>query len=138
QLKQDVEAAVRALGDEVRQVQVTFAVDLGATSQPPADRAGGAAAARGGRGGGGHGGGGHGGGGHGGESPQVAAKANNPLPGVKHIIAVGAGKGGVGKSSIAVNLAVGLARAGAFVGLMDGDIYGPSLPTMLGLDALQP
>lgn len=63
---------------------------------------------------------------------QVAA-----LPGVKHVIAVGAGKGGVGKSTVAVNLAVGLARKGHAVGLMDGDIYGPSLPTMLGLDALE-
>ena len=58
----------------------------------------------------------------------------NPLPQVKHIIAVGAGKGGVGKSTIAVNLAVGLARHGSAVGLLDGDIYGPSLMTMLGLE----
>jgi len=58
----------------------------------------------------------------------------SPLPGVKHVIAVGAGKGGVGKSSIAVTLAVGLARLGAKAGLLDGDIYGPSMPTMLGLD----
>jgi ATP-binding protein involved in chromosome partitioning len=57
------------------------------------------------------------------------------LPGVKHIIAVGAGKGGVGKSTIALNLAVGLARKGHAVGLLDGDIYGPSMPTMLGLHA---
>ena len=55
------------------------------------------------------------------------------LPDVKHIIAVGAGKGGVGKSTIAVNLAIGLARKGHAVGLMDADIYGPSFPTMLGL-----
>jgi ATP-binding protein involved in chromosome partitioning len=59
------------------------------------------------------------------------------MKGVKHVIAVGAGKGGVGKSTIAVNLAVGLARRGHAVGLMDGDIYGPSLPTMLGLDSLE-
>ncbi len=58
------------------------------------------------------------------------------LPNVKHIIAVGAGKGGVGKSTVAVNLAVGLALRGHAVGVLDGDIYGPSLPTMLGLDAL--
>ncbi len=67
-------------------------------------------------------------------SPQQQASENNPLPNVKQIVAVGAGKGGVGKSTIAVNLAVGLARSGAAVGLLDGDIYGPSLPTMLGLD----
>ncbi len=60
----------------------------------------------------------------------------SPLPDVKHIIAVGAGKGGVGKSTVAVNLAVGLARHGAAVGLLDGDIYGPSLPTMLGLERI--
>jgi len=58
---------------------------------------------------------------------------SNPLPLVRHVIAVGAGKGGVGKSTIAVNLAIGLARHGARVGLLDGDIYGPSGPTMLGL-----
>lgn len=73
--------------------------------------------------------------GHGAEAPgQEQAPA---LPGVRHVIAVGAGKGGVGKSTVAVNLAVGLARKGHAVGLMDGDIYGPSLPTMLGLDALE-
>ena len=53
---------------------------------------------------------------------------------VKHVIAVGAGKGGVGKSTVAVNLAVGLARKGHAVGVLDADIYGPSLPTLLGLD----
>jgi ATP-binding protein involved in chromosome partitioning len=58
----------------------------------------------------------------------------SPLPQVKHVIAVGAGKGGVGKSTVSVNLALGLARAGAAVGLLDGDIYGPSMTTMLGLD----
>ncbi len=60
------------------------------------------------------------------------------LPQVKNIVAVGAGKGGVGKSTIAVNLAVGLRRAGATVGLMDGDIYGPSMPTMLGIKGMAP
>lgn len=59
------------------------------------------------------------------------------LASIKHIIAVGAGKGGVGKSTVAVNLAVGLAKQGHAVGLLDGDIYGPSLPTMLGLDAME-
>lgn len=69
--------------------------------------------------------------------PDRAGPPARALPGVKHIIAVGAGKGGVGKSTIAVNLAVGLARRGHAVGLMDGDIYGPSLPTMLGLDGME-
>jgi len=58
----------------------------------------------------------------------------SPLPTVKHVIAVGAGKGGVGKSTIAVALATGLARLGAKTGILDGDIYGPSLPTLLGLE----
>ncbi len=69
-------------------------------------------------------------------SASGEASSERALPGVKHIIAVGAGKGGVGKSTVSVNLAVGLARAGAKVGLLDGDIYGPSLPTMLGLDGM--
>ncbi|HTN44796.1 MAG TPA: Mrp/NBP35 family ATP-binding protein [Flavipsychrobacter sp.] len=55
------------------------------------------------------------------------------LPGVKNIIAVVSGKGGVGKSTVAVNLALGLAREGAKVGLLDADIYGPSVPIMLGI-----
>ena len=63
---------------------------------------------------------------------------DSPLPNVKHVIAVGSGKGGVGKSTVAVALAVGLAREGAKVGLLDGDIYGPSTPTMLGLDEIPP
>jgi len=70
---------------------------------------------------------------------QKSAKpaGSHALPGVRNIIAVGAGKGGVGKSSIALNLAIGLARKGHAVGLLDGDIYGPSMPTMLGLNALE-
>lgn len=55
------------------------------------------------------------------------------LPGVKNIIVVASGKGGVGKSTVAVNLALGLAKEGASVGLLDADIYGPSVPIMLGL-----
>jgi ATP-binding protein involved in chromosome partitioning len=55
------------------------------------------------------------------------------LPGVKNIIAVGAGKGGVGKTTVAVNLAIALAKAGGKVGMIDGDIYGPNVPIMLGL-----
>jgi ATP-binding protein involved in chromosome partitioning len=55
------------------------------------------------------------------------------IPGVKHVIAVGSGKGGVGKSTVAVNLAASLQQSGASVGLLDGDIYGPSVPGMLGV-----
>src|SRR5436190_1950115 len=60
-----------------------------------------------------------------------------PLPGVKNVIAVGAGKGGVGKTTVAVNLAIALARFGSRVGILDGDIYGPNVPIMLGLSATQ-
>ena len=55
------------------------------------------------------------------------------LPGVGHVVAVGAGKGGVGKSTVAVNLALALAREGLRVGLLDADIYGPSVPILLGI-----
>jgi len=55
-----------------------------------------------------------------------------PLRGIKHIVAIGSGKGGVGKTTVAVNLAVSLAKLGFSVGLIDADIYGPNVPTMLG------
>jgi ATP-binding protein involved in chromosome partitioning len=60
------------------------------------------------------------------------------IPGVSHVIAVAAGKGGVGKSTVAVNLAVALAQEGARVGLLDADIYGPSIPLMMGTKGKQP
>ena len=56
-----------------------------------------------------------------------------PVPGVKNIIAVGAGKGGVGKTTVAVNLAIALARWAAASRMIDGDIYGPNVPMMLGI-----
>jgi ATP-binding protein involved in chromosome partitioning len=64
---------------------------------------------------------------------RKAPAGRQAVPGVKHIIAIGSGKGGVGKSTITVNLAVALAQAGANVGLLDSDIYGPSIPMMMGV-----
>src|SRR5256714_4420475 len=60
------------------------------------------------------------------------------VPGVRNIVAVSSGKGGVGKSTVAANLAVVLARDGARVGLMDADLYGPNAPLMLGIADAQP
>lgn len=69
--------------------------------------------------------------------PRIPAHAVqpdlSPLPRVRNIIAIGSGKGGVGKSTTAVNLALALAAEGARVGVLDADVYGPSIPTMLGL-----
>ncbi|QBX33872.1 Mrp/NBP35 family ATP-binding protein [Paracoccus liaowanqingii] len=62
--------------------------------------------------------------------PQAGPQA---IPGVRHIVAIGSGKGGVGKSTVTSNLAVALARAGRKVGLLDADIYGPSQPRMMGV-----
>lgn len=64
-----------------------------------------------------------------GEQPKL------PIPGVQNIIAVGSGKGGVGKSTVAVNLAITLAKMGHAVGLLDADVYGPNVPLMMGVRA---
>ena len=61
-----------------------------------------------------------------------------PLPGISNVVAVASGKGGVGKSTVAVNLAIAWAAQGARVGLLDADIYGPSQPIMLGLQGQRP
>lgn len=68
-------------------------------------------------------------------SSGAVAGQRQPLTGVKNIIAVGAGKGGVGKTTMAVNLALALAQRGGRVGLLDADIYGPNVPIMLGVQA---
>jgi ATP-binding protein involved in chromosome partitioning len=70
--------------------------------------------------------------------PHAVQQGLKPLPGVANIIAVASGKGGVGKSTVAVNFALALASEGARVGLLDADIYGPSQPRMLGLMGKRP
>ncbi len=64
------------------------------------------------------------------QQPQAPPKM--PIPGVQHLIAVGSGKGGVGKTTVAVNLSIGLASLGRRVGLLDADVYGPNVPLMMG------
>jgi ATP-binding protein involved in chromosome partitioning len=70
--------------------------------------------------------------------PAAPPQAAQPsiIPGVRHVVAVGSGKGGVGKSTVAVNLAVALAQAGHRVGLLDADVYGPSIPMMMGIHGM--
>lgn len=70
-------------------------------------------------------------------SVSAPETGQQPHPGVKNVIAVGAGKGGVGKTTVAVNLALALARMGSRVGILDGDVYGPNVPLMLGLNSTQ-
>jgi ATP-binding protein involved in chromosome partitioning len=67
------------------------------------------------------------------QTPRTQPKL--PIPGVENIIAVGSGKGGVGKTTVAVNLAVSLAKLGYDVGLLDADVYGPNVPLMMGVRA---
>ena len=66
-------------------------------------------------------------------APEQESAEGKLLPGVKYVVAVSSGKGGVGKSTVSVNLAVSLANSGANVGLMDADIYGPNIPMMMGV-----
>ena len=67
------------------------------------------------------------------EVPKHLQERESNLPGVRHVIAISSGKGGVGKSTVTANIACALAKTGARVGLLDADIYGPSMPTMMGV-----
>src|SRR3984957_18480450 len=67
------------------------------------------------------------------KAPVRHGRPSEPLPGVKNIIAVASGKGGVGKSTVACNLAVGLAKLGLAAGVLDADLFGPSMPKLFGL-----
>lgn len=69
---------------------------------------------------------------------QPTAEVEKPLAGAKHVVAISSGKGGVGKSTVSANLAVALARLGYKVGLLDADIFGPSIPKMFGIENARP
>lgn len=72
------------------------------------------------------------------QKTQTAQSAKNIAPTIKHFVMVSSGKGGVGKSTTSVNLAISLAKSGKKVGLLDADIYGPNIPRMLGLSGVEP
>ncbi len=69
------------------------------------------------------------------QAPPQPEQPKQPIPGVRHLIAVGSGKGGVGKTTVAVNLAISFAKLGRKVGLLDADVYGPNVPLMMGSQA---
>jgi len=69
------------------------------------------------------------------QQPHHQQPQQQPIEGVEHVIAVGSGKGGVGKTTVSVNLAVAMAATGLKVGLMDADVYGPNVPRMVGINA---
>ncbi|MDO5978421.1 Mrp/NBP35 family ATP-binding protein [Flavivirga spongiicola] len=72
------------------------------------------------------------------EKPKANVIKGNPIPGIKNIVAVASGKGGVGKSTVTANIAVTLAKMGFKVGVLDADIYGPSIPIMFDVEAERP
>ena len=70
--------------------------------------------------------------------PKNEPIKGNPIPGIENIIAISSGKGGVGKSTVTANIAVTLAKMGFNIGILDADIYGPSIPTMLDMEGARP
>jgi ATP-binding protein involved in chromosome partitioning len=72
------------------------------------------------------------------EAPEKSEVTDNAIPGIKNIIAIASGKGGVGKSTVTANLAVSLAKMGFSVGILDADVYGPSMPIMFDVESAKP